>query len=132
MNTITFKLKNGRSVSIPEKEIKTLMASLDVPQSEAIEIWLCDNDYEVDAEQQELDEKAKGVKIDHGVAVAKRGKVERVRKENPDKQEIIKTIANALLTVLPEIDVRNPEKYIDFTFNDVEYTINLVAHRKKG
>lgn len=120
-----------KKITIPDGELEILQKSLDLSKEEAIETWLCDNDYEVDDEQKELDDKAKKVKIDHGVAVAKRGKVERVRKENPDKQEIIKVVANALLSLVGEIDLRNNEKYIDFVFNDTSYTINLVAHRPK-
>ena len=122
-------LMGNRKINIPDKEIATLQKSLDLTKEEAIETWLCDNDYEVSEEQNELDQKAKKVKINHGVAVAKRGKIQRERKENPDKQEIIKVIANALLELVGEIDLRNPEKYIDFNFNGVSYTINLVAHR---
>ena len=120
-----------KKITIPDGELEVLQKSLDLSKEEAIETWLCDNDYEVDEEQKELDDKAKKVKIDHGVATAKRGKVERVRKENPDKQEIIKVVANALLSLVGEIDLRNNEKYIDFVFNDTSYTINLVAHRPK-
>ena len=34
----------------------------------AIQMWLEDNDYEVNEEQAELDAKAKKVKIDHGAS----------------------------------------------------------------
>ena len=58
-----YKLKNGRSVSIPTKEVENLMSSLEISQNEAIELWLTDNGLEENEEQAELDEKASKVHI---------------------------------------------------------------------
>ena len=118
-----------RKINIPDAEIEKLKSGLGISTQEAIETWLCDNDYDTDEAQEQLHEKEKKVKVDHGAGGKKRGHVQRERKENPDKQEIIKVMANALLNLVGEIDLRNPEKYIDFRFNGVEYTVNLVAHR---
>lgn len=54
----------------------------------------------------------------------------RTRKENPAKQEIIRTIANAL-NGAENLRVTNAERTIDFTADGVEYTITLTAHRAK-
>ena len=54
----------------------------------------------------------------------------RTRKENPAKQEIIRTIANAL-SGAENLRVTNAERTIDFTADGVEYTITLTAHRAK-
>lgn len=122
-------LLGKRKINIPDAEIENLQKSLDISKQEAIETWLCDNDYDTDEAQEQLDAAAKKVKIDHGAGAKKRGKIQRERKENPDKQEIIKVMANALLDLVGEIDLRNAEKYIDFRFKGVDYTVNLVAHR---
>lgn len=58
------------------------------------------------------------------------GTTARTKKENPDKQKIISLIAETLKVEIENISVTNPERTIDFTFNDVKYTISLTAHRK--
>ena len=54
---------NGKSVAIPDAEIDKLVTSLEISQQEAIELWLCDNGYDEDEEQEKLDETAKKVHI---------------------------------------------------------------------
>ena len=60
-----YTLANGKTISIPDDEIKANM-KLGITEDEAVEMWLEDNEYEVNEEQTALEEKAKGVKIDHG------------------------------------------------------------------
>ena len=54
----------------------------------------------------------------------------RTKKENPDKQKIISMLAGALGAEIENVNVTNAERTIDFTFNDVKYTVSLTAHRK--
>ena len=54
----------------------------------------------------------------------------RTKKENPDKQKIISMLAGALGAEIENVNVTNTERTIDFTFNDVKYTVSLTAHRK--
>ena len=42
-----YKLKNGKEINIPEDEIANNMKGLDLTREEAIEVWLEDNEYEV-------------------------------------------------------------------------------------
>jgi hypothetical protein len=54
----------------------------------------------------------------------------RTKKENPDKQKIVSLIAESLKAEIENVSVTNAERTIDFTFNDVKYTVSLTAHRK--
>lgn len=54
----------------------------------------------------------------------------RTHKENPAKQKIIRTIANALKGT-ENLQVTNAERTIDFTADGIEYTVTLTAHRAK-
>lgn len=123
---------NGKNVNIPDEAIENYMKSLELSKEEAIELWLDDNDYTENEEQEELDKKAKSVKIKHEAkaATAKERKP-REKKANPDKKMIIQAIFDGLSSKIDNISIRNDEKYLDFVYNDVEYTLNLVAHRKK-
>jgi len=52
------------------------------------------------------------------------------RKENPVKQEIIKTLADALKSY-ENVVVVNAERAVDFTVDGINYTVTLTAHRAK-
>lgn len=57
-----YTLDNGKIVTIPDKEIDNYVNSLNLTIEEAVNLWLEDNDYQVNEEQKELDEKAKNAK----------------------------------------------------------------------
>ena len=63
------------------------------------------------------------------------GAVNRTKKENPVKRDIIKILSSALTHPQSNIEnvvVTNAERTIDFTGADgVEYTVTLTAHRAK-
>ena len=128
---------NKITYMIPDKEVDKLMDSLDISLAEACEMWLCDNDKIKDKKQEELTEKAQKNRITATIHSAKGEKKERkapVRKENPTKQEIINTIFAALKEKYGENDtirITNIEKYIDFSIENQNFTINLVMHREK-
>jgi len=127
---------NGRTIKIPDKDIQNLQKTLELSEKEAIETWLSDNDYISDETVEELSEKAKKNRITATVHQAKaensqkKERKPREKKENPLKKEIIETI----FTVLNEkygAKITNAEKYIDFSVNELEFTVNLVQHRPK-
>ena len=51
-----YTLPNGKNVNIPDEEIKKSMKALDLTKEDAIQMWLEDNDYEVNEELEELEE----------------------------------------------------------------------------
>ena len=131
--TITFNEKN---INIPDDEIKIAMDNLQLTQEEAIELWLDDNGYTVNEEQVALTKKASTVKINHDAQAPVNNKTSKPRNKKEDfvKKAIISAILDGLknnINDFSSISVRNDEKYIDFTLNNVDYTVNLVAHRGK-
>ena len=60
------------------------------------------------------------------------GKTARTKKENPDKQSIITCVQEGLASMdgIQELTCTNAERTIDFTLNEIRYTITLTAHRK--
>ena len=131
-----YTLPNSKIVSIPDKDIEKLQKILDISKEEAIHTWLVDNDYETDEEADELTEKAKKSGIMHTIHGAKaensvkKERKPREKKENSLKKQIIDTIFQALSEKY-NAKVTNDEKYIDFSVNGLEFTINLVQHRPK-
>ena len=130
---ITF---NNNPIKIPDEEIDLAMKKLDLSTHEAVEMWLDDHGYTVNAEQIELNKKAQKIRAQHDAVAEKEKKPRKPRekKENPTKKAIIKAIYNGIVQNLYDfenISITNDEKYIDFSVDNVKYTVNLVAHREK-
>lgn len=104
---------------------------------DACEMYLSDNELIKDKTVEELSNRANKNRITvtiHEAQKAKEQRKARARKENPLKQEIIDAVFTGLLDYHPDkkaFNIRNNEKYIDFTIAGREFTINLVEHRPK-
>ena len=124
-------LVNG--VTISDEWIDKQCELLDISIQEAVDMYLADNGVVENSEQNELDTKAKKIKINHGATESKeRKKVERKREPNETKRAIISSLINAINEIegVENAKITNVEKYIDFAIGDRTFTINLVEHRK--
>lgn len=124
------KIKD-KDINISDKEIDKLVDTLGISVEEAIQIWLEDNDYEVNEEVERLTKQAKDNKITatiHG-AQKVRTKREVVRKEDPDKEWLIQQFADTLGKLGISYKVTNIGKIIEFEYNNNNYKIDLVKRR---
>ena len=134
---MVYTLKNRKNITIPNKEIEKNMEILEISKEEAIKLWLEDNEYEINDEQEKLDTKAKNLKPEHGVDgnnLNKKPQKVREKKPNFEKKAIMSALFKGLtsnLDGIEDISMTNDEKYIDFVLNNINYTVNLVAHRAK-
>ena len=135
-----YELDNGRSITIPDKDIERLQKSLNISYNEAVYTWLVDEGYFTDDTVEELSEKAKKNRISATIHQAKadenqkKERKPREKKENPVKKEIISAILQGLKDNLPEaveISVTNDEKYIEIHGYNHHFTVNLIQHREK-
>lgn len=123
--------------TIPDAEIDNMMNKLDISLEDACETILCDMGVEEDKTVEELTAKAQKNRVTSTIHQAKGTKKERKtkeKKENPLKKEIIQAIWNGIAEKYYNngtIFIRNDEKYIDFTINGRDFTVNLVEHRQK-
>ena len=129
-----------KGYNISDAEIDKLMDKLDISLEEACETILSDREIIEDETVEELSKKATKNRITSTIHSAKGEKKERKareKKENPLKKEIIDAIfyyfsnKDNINFTIDEINVTNKEKYIDFTSNGRNFTINLVEHRAK-
>lgn len=126
----------GKKLNIPDKELEQAMKSLELTKEEAIQMWLEDEGYLDNEEQEALERKAKESKITQTIhqasAVDKQKKTqkERVRKENPTKEMIIAEIAQLLPKFAENVEVLNVGKLISFSIGDEKYEIDLKQKRK--
>ena len=130
---------NGKTLNIPDDFIQNAMKNLSIDEDEAIQLWLEDNDYEVNEEQMALDAKAKAnVKVANIVKARaadpgkKKTQRERVKKEDPTKEGVIAALAKALpeLANAENVTIVNAGKLITFTIGENTYKLDLVRQRK--
>ena len=130
---------NGKTLNIPDDFIQNAMKNLSIDEDEAIQLWLEDNDYEVNEEQMALDAKAKAnIKVANIVKARaadpgkKKTQRERVKKEDPTKEGVIAALAKALpeLANAENVTIVNAGKLITFTIGEDTYKLDLVRQRK--
>lgn len=132
-----YTLKNGKVVNIKEEELEKLMKGLDVSKEEAIDIWLEDNEYQVNEEQEELDKKASKVKIQHGASAdtPKEKKKVVTHKTSDEKKELFNTILTNLTRCIgvenEDIKVLTANKLIEVTLNGKVFKVDLIETRPK-
>ena len=125
---------NGKNINIPEAEIESNMKLVDT-REEAIQIWLEDNGYAINEEQEALCRKAKDNRITATIHDAKDidtpKKRETTRKENPTKEMIISEVAALLNGLAENVTIENAAKIITFTLDGNSYKLDLIQRRAK-
>lgn len=128
------KTKKGKKVEIPDDELDKLVDQLDISLAEAIDLWLTDNDLEINEEQEALDKKAKDNRITATIHEAKADKPKKerkvVRKEDTTKEGIIKALAEKLEELATEVKIENVGKLITFKLGEDNFKLDLIRQRK--
>lgn len=127
---------NNKNIRIPDNEIENLCKVLKVSKEEAVTIWLEDNDYLVNDEQNALDKKAKDSQITQTIHQAKnisrqKSQKERVKKEDIVKKDIISKLSSYLAEFATDINVENDSKIITFIVGNDKFKLDLVRTRAK-
>lgn len=124
--------ESGKIVKVPLVEVDNFKKQLGISTNEAIMLWLEDNGYEVNEEQEKLVNQAKSNKPKNVVkSNTPRKKVERERKPNPTKEMIISTIAKTLQDIATDIQIENVGKIITFKVDNKDFKIDLTEKRVK-
>ena len=131
-----YTLPNGRTVRVPKAEIDKNMRLLQLSKEEAVDLWLCDNDYIENAEEQALTAKAKENKVTATVHQARateykqKTQRERVVKEDKVKETIIQAIAEMLPSISAEdVVIANKGKLITFSIGADKFKLDLIRQR---
>ena len=128
-------MENGKKYFMEVAKVDSLQKQLKISEFEAIEMWLEDNGYLVNEEQNALDMKAKGNKVKLATSTEKqkaKTQKERVVKSNPDKEYIVGVIAEFLKEIVGKdnVNVENKAKLITFNYKGEDYKLDLVQKRK--
>lgn len=131
-----YTLENGKVVNIPDKEIEQNMKALELSREDAIDLWLEDNDYQENEEQNELDNKAKKVKIQHSAsAIDKTQKKDRKPREvkiSNEKQSLFDNIYHFLVENYGgKVEIINQNKLIELQIGEKTFKLDLIEKRQK-
>jgi len=131
-----YTLENGKVVIIPDKEIENYMKSLELSKDEAIDLWLEDNDYQVNEELEELDAKAKKVKINHQASsidkTEKKDRKPRTVKISDEKQKLFDEIYHNLVEIYGgTVEIVKENKLMTVKVGEKTFKIDLIEQRAK-
>ena len=125
---------NGKKIRIADSEIENLVKGLNISTEQAIQIWLEDEGYLDNEEQNSLDKKAKESKITATVHQAKsdsrKERKPRERKPDEEKEKIILNLAKFLENSTENVKITNISKIIEFDIGENHYKLDLVRQRK--
>ena len=133
-SVIEMVLESGKVVKCSTEWANRAMKSLETDMEDVLLMWLEDNDYLVNEEQEELDKQAKGqVKILNKSEKPKaKTPRERTQKAQPEKEFLITLLAKALeIEDISNLNVENKAKLITFSLNNEDFKVDLVQKRKK-
>lgn len=129
-------MENGKKYFRKVEEIDNLQKQLKISTFEAIEMWLEDEGYLINEEQELLCQQTKDTKASKIIGAKtdtekKKTQKERVVKENPTKEMIIAEIAKILPNFATNVIIENKGKLITFSINTDDFKLDLVQKRKK-
>ena len=130
-----YTLPNGKNINIPDSEIKSHMANLQLTEEEAIQLYLEDEGYLDNDELEELDSKAKKVKIQHGASAVdraeKKEKKPRTVKISDEKQGLFNNIYNFLVeTYGSSVEIVKENKLLTLKIGEKTFKVDLIEQRQ--
>lgn len=129
-----YKLENGKNVNIPDNEIEKLMKNHEISKDDAIDLWLEDEGYLDNEELDELDNKAKKVKIKHQAYTKKEKKEERKPRTvvvSDEKQALFDNVYHFLVENYGgSVEIIKENKLLTVQINEKTFKIDLIEQRK--
>ena len=127
-----YTLENGKVITIPDTEIEKLKKALDLTTDGAVDLWLEDHDYQENAEQNELDEKAKKCKVDHDISKKSVKKVHTVHISDEKKAlftEIQTFLNDFCLKNNASVEVLKENKLFSLKIGEKTFKIDIIEQR---
>lgn len=130
-NLIEIMLTNGKIVRVSKEWAEKTMKTLDIDLEDVLLMYLEDEGYIINEEQEELNTKAKGVVKPDASDKTKRKPRTVTQKENPTKELIIAEIAKTLQNLgVQDLKIENKAKLITFNYVNESFKVDLVQKRK--
>lgn len=119
---------SGKELVIPDEEIKNFEKKYSVSESEAVQLWLEDNDFLDNEEVEEMTKKAKQTRH-YEKSDKERKKTTRERKVDETKKKIINGFRVYLEGSGATVEPLTTEAEMKFTYEGESYTVKLIKHR---
>lgn len=124
----------GKNLNIPDSEIAKSMQALDLTKEQAIEMWLEDEGYLDNEEQNDLCAKAKENKITATIHEAgdgkRKAKTPKVVKVSDEKVQLFNEIHSNLEDVFDFVEVLKENKLIQVKIGEKIFKIDIIEQRK--
>jgi hypothetical protein len=140
MNMV-YELDNGKKVKIPDEEIEKSMKALDLTKEEAVEMWLEDEGYLDNEEQNELTKKVNESGILHSIHKAgdkttrKKSDKPKVVKVSDEKKELFGEIWQNVEVFAQDLGgsakIEKENKLIIVQIGEKTFKIDLIEQRPK-
>lgn len=125
-----YTLDSGKTINIPDRDIQRSCKSLNLSHDEAVKMWLEDEGYLNNEEQEKLVQATKGQRHYEKSSTTKT-KRSRTVKVDDDKVKIIEIVAAALESLEGfEVTVTNKQKVIEIVKGDDTFKLDLIKKRK--
>lgn len=125
---------NNKKISIPDAEIEKSIKVLGISKDDAIQMWLEDEGYLDNEEQNNLEQKAKENKITATIHKAgndkKRTSTPKVVKVSDEKVALFNEIRSNLEDVYDFVEILKENKLIQVKINEKIFKIDLIEQRK--
>ena len=131
-----YTMGSGKVINVPDAEIEKIASGLGISKLEAMQVWLEDNEIELNEEQEQLDKKAKNAKIDRQVDQKPRKKSEKPKtvKVSDAKQALFAYIKTAIegycLNHSGKCEVLKENKLISVEIDGKVLKIDLIEQRQ--
>lgn len=129
-----YTLDSGKNVNIPDSEIEKLMKNHEISKNDAIELWLEDEGYLDNEELEELDAKAKKVKINHQAYTKTKEKKDRKPRTvtiSDEKQQLFSEISTFLTEKYGNfVEIVKENKLLTVQIGEKTFKLDLIEQRK--
>ena len=132
---ITYEL-GKRKIRIPDEDINKYMKNHGLTQDEAIQVWLEDEGYLENEEQEILETKAKENRItatihEAGNKVKRKRSTPRTVKVSDEKQQLFTEITETLEVSCLEFEILKENKLIQVKIGEKIFKIDVIEQRTK-
>lgn len=122
--------KNNKTYSIPNDELEKLQAKLKISKAEACDLWLADNGYEENEEQELLNNKAKTTPREKTSSAKGKPRKPRTVKISEEKQMLFRYILGGLVNDFANVEVLTENKLISVEIDGKKFKIDITECRK--
>ena len=124
-------LDNDKIIKVSKAWVDKAITNLNTDIEDVLLMWLEDNNYIDNEEQNDLDQKAKKAVKNFVKSNVEKKTTTREKKVNPTKENIIKVVAEALKPIANDINIENISKIITFSIENKQFKLDLTEKRVK-